>query len=69
MKIVIIFIDNKVCLAIFLLNSLQLLPTVEEQSTATTEISNNISQASMGIAEVNKNVAQSTMVTDIIKVM
>jgi methyl-accepting chemotaxis protein len=39
---------------------------VEEQSAATTEISNNISQASLGITEVNENVAQSTMViTDI----
>lgn len=34
---------------------------VEEQSAASSEISNNISQASQGIAEVNENVAQSTV--------
>ncbi len=35
---------------------------VEEQSTVTSEISNNISQASQGLLEVNENVAQSTIV-------
>jgi methyl-accepting chemotaxis protein len=34
----------------------------EQQSTATQEITSNISQASQGIAEVNESVAQSTMV-------
>ena len=39
---------------------------VEEQSAATAEIANNITQASQGIAEVNENVAQSTtVITDI----
>ncbi len=35
---------------------------VEQQTAATQEISNNISQASQGIAEVNENVAQSSTV-------
>jgi len=34
---------------------------VEEQSAASSEITNNISQTSQGIADVNENVAQSTM--------
>ena len=39
---------------------------VEEQSTVTGEIAENISQAAQGIVEVNENVAQSTIaVSDI----
>jgi methyl-accepting chemotaxis protein len=39
---------------------------VEEQSAATAEIANNITQASQGIAEVNESVVQSTaVITDI----
>ncbi len=41
---------------------------VEQQSSATSEISENIAQASAGIAEVNENVAQSTVaIADITK--
>ncbi|WP_163337806.1 methyl-accepting chemotaxis protein [Desulfopila sp. IMCC35008] len=36
---------------------------VEEQSAATSEISENVSQAAAGIAEVNENVAQSSVAT------
>jgi methyl-accepting chemotaxis protein len=37
--------------------------TVEEQASATQEISDNVSQASQGIQEVNENVAQASSVT------
>ncbi len=37
--------------------------TVEEQAGATQEISDNVSQASLGIQEVNENVAQASSVT------
>lgn len=37
--------------------------TVEEQASATQEISTNVSQASQGIQEVNENVAQASSVT------
>lgn len=35
---------------------------VEEQSAATSEIAENVAQVSLGIGEVNANVAQSTNV-------
>ncbi|MCP3888308.1 MAG: methyl-accepting chemotaxis protein [Desulfobulbaceae bacterium] len=37
---------------------------VEEQSTATSEISENVAQASTGIAEVNENVSQSSVAVE-----
>jgi hypothetical protein len=45
-----------------LTNLLALIATIEEQSATSNEIANNISQASLGIQDVNENVNQSSTV-------